>query len=79
MTLRLQTNHLVPIERLGKRVELSAALPDGSRRSLLRIERWDFKWQDVYRYASPVLLPRGTSVTLRWTYDNTSSNPRWSG
>lgn len=61
---------------LGKRVELSATLPDGGRRSLLRIERWDFKWQDVYRFASPVALPRGTSVTLRWTYDNTSSNPR---
>jgi Flp pilus assembly protein TadD len=61
---------------LGKRVELSATLPGGSRRSLLRIERWDFKWQDVYRFASPVVLPRGTSLTLRWTYDNSSSNRR---
>jgi tetratricopeptide (TPR) repeat protein len=61
---------------LGKRVELSATLPGGVRQSLLRIERWDFKWQDIYRFASPVALPRGTSVTLRWTYDNSSSNPR---
>jgi Flp pilus assembly protein TadD len=61
---------------LGKRVELSATLPDGGRRSLVRIERWDFKWQDVYRFANPVVLPRGTSVTLRWTFDNSSSNPR---
>jgi len=61
---------------LGKRVELTATLPDGGRRSLVRIDRWDFKWQDVYRFANPVLLPRGASVTLRWTYDNSSSNPR---
>src|SRR3954469_80488 len=61
---------------LGRRVELSATLPDGHRRSLLRIDRWDFKWQDVYRYASPVVLPRGTVVTLRWSYDNTAANPR---
>jgi Flp pilus assembly protein TadD len=61
---------------LGKRVELTATLPDGGRRSLVRIGRWDFKWQDVYRFASPVVLPRGTSVTLRWTYDNSSLNPR---
>jgi tetratricopeptide (TPR) repeat protein len=61
---------------LGRRVELSAQLPDGSQRSLLRIDRWDFKWQDVYRYATAVALPRGTVVTLRWSYDNTAANPR---
>ncbi len=51
-------------------------LPDESRRSLLRIDCWVFKWQDVYRQAEAVVLPRGSSVTMRWTDDNSSSNPR---
>lgn len=61
---------------LGTRVEGWATLPDGSRRQLLKINRWDFKWQDVYRFAVPVALPRGASVTMEWTFDNSSANPR---
>lgn len=61
---------------LGKRIEAWATLPDGTTRWLIRIDRWDFKWQDIYRYVRPVPLPRGTTVTMRWTYDNSSANPR---
>lgn len=61
---------------LGKRVEGWATLPDGSRRVLLKIDRWDFAWQDVYRYVAPLALPRGTALTMRWEYDNSSANPR---
>ena len=28
-------------------------------RPLIAIADWDFRWQDVYRYAAPVALPRG--------------------
>jgi Tfp pilus assembly protein PilF len=61
---------------LGKRVTGSATLPDGTRRSLLRIDRWDFKWQDVYRYVKPMVLPRGTTVAMEWSFDNSAQNPR---
>jgi tetratricopeptide (TPR) repeat protein len=61
---------------LGARVTGTATLPDGTTRSLLRIERWDFKWQDIYRYASPIVLPRGTIVSMEWTFDNSAENPR---
>ena len=27
---------------------------------LIAIADWDFRWQDVYRYAQPIALPRGT-------------------
>lgn len=57
---------------LGKSIEAWATLPDGSRRSLLRIPRWDFKWQDVYRLAQPMPLPKGTTIAMRWTYDNSA-------
>jgi tetratricopeptide (TPR) repeat protein len=61
---------------IGKSVEAWATLPDGSVRSLLKISHWDFKWQDVYRYTAPVSLPRGTTVVMRWTYDNSENNLR---
>jgi Flp pilus assembly protein TadD len=61
---------------LGKQVEAWADLPDGSRRSLLRIDDWDINWQATYRYRKPVPLPAGTTVAMRISYDNTARNPR---
>ncbi len=57
---------------LGKEIEARAELPDGTSRWLLRIPRWDFHWQQDYRYVTPVTLPAGTRVTMRYTYDNAS-------
>ncbi|MEK6768199.1 MAG: tetratricopeptide repeat protein [Gemmatimonadota bacterium] len=54
----------------GKDIRATATLPDGSTRWLLHIPRWDFNWQDEYAYASPIRLPRGTTLTMQITYDN---------
>jgi tetratricopeptide (TPR) repeat protein len=59
---------------LGKRLEAFARLPDGNTRSLLTITDWDFHWQDLYRFAVPLPLPRGTRLTMRYTYDNSPAN-----
>jgi tetratricopeptide (TPR) repeat protein len=53
-----------------------ATLPDGTTRWLIYIKDWDFRWQHVYRYVSPFVLPRGTMVEMRYTYDNSADNPR---
>jgi hypothetical protein len=53
-----------------------ATLPDGTTRWLIHIKDWDFRWQHVYRYLTPFLLPKGTSVTMEYTYDNSAENPR---
>lgn len=63
---------------LGKSLTGLARLPDGTTRWLIRIDRWDFKQQDVYRYAQPVSLPKGTTVSMRWSYDNSADNVRHS-
>jgi len=60
---------------LARQIEGFATLPDGSTRWLLRINDWDFNWQGVYRYATPVSLPAGATVVMRWIYDNSSDNP----
>ncbi|MGE0813096.1 MAG: tetratricopeptide repeat protein [Vicinamibacterales bacterium] len=54
----------------------AAELPDGSRRTLIHIAAWDFRWQHVYRYTEPIRLPRGTTVSMRFVYDNSAANPR---
>lgn len=61
---------------LGKHLEGFAVLPDGKRVELLDIPQWDFTWQDEYRFAHPVALPKGTRVAMRYTFDNSAENPR---
>jgi tetratricopeptide (TPR) repeat protein/mono/diheme cytochrome c family protein len=60
---------------LGKDIQAFAVLPDGTRKTLIHIPRWNLNWQAVYRYAEPVLLPKGTTVSLRYVYDNSKENP----
>ncbi len=54
----------------------TATFPDGTSRTLIHIGAWDFRWQHVYRYAEPMRLPRGTTVAMRYVYDNSAQNPR---
>ncbi len=53
-----------------------ATLPDGTSQGLISITDWDFDWQDAYRYVTPFFLPKGTELTMEFTYDNSVGNPR---
>ncbi len=61
---------------LGKDLVGAAALPDGTRKTVIHIKDWDLNWQAVYRLAKPLLLPKGSVVSMRYRYDNSSDNPR---
>lgn len=61
---------------LGKEMKVSATLPDGSKKDLVWIRNWDYRWQEAYRYKVPLLLPRGTRVEIATTFDNSTKNPR---
>jgi hypothetical protein len=56
--------------RLATTLEGWAMLPDGTRRWLMRIPRWNFNWQGDYKYVNPLFLPKGTVLTMRYRYDN---------
>jgi Flp pilus assembly protein TadD/mono/diheme cytochrome c family protein len=60
---------------LGKDIQALATLPDGTKKMLIHIPQWNLNWQAVYRYAEPVLLPKGTTISLRYSYDNSDANP----
>jgi peroxiredoxin len=61
---------------LGKEMRVTAVLPDGAPRDLVRIKKWDYRWQEAYRFKEPVALPRGTRVELVAYFDNSAGNPR---
>lgn len=61
---------------LGKEMKAWATTPGGERQWIIWIKDWDINWQAVYRYEKPLHLPRGTVITMRYTYDNSASNPR---
>jgi Flp pilus assembly protein TadD/mono/diheme cytochrome c family protein len=54
----------------------TATLPDGTSKTLIYIKDWDLRWQHVYRYETPFALPKGSTVSMRYTYDNSAGNPR---
>lgn len=61
---------------LGKSMEVTATLPDGSTKPMIRIDDWDFNWQDTYTYKDGFALPKGTKLGLKAVYDNSVKNPR---
>jgi tetratricopeptide (TPR) repeat protein len=61
---------------LAKAMQGVAKLPDGSVKRLITIDTWDFRWQDQYRYQTPVFLPMGTTLSMHFTYDNSDRNAR---
>jgi Tfp pilus assembly protein PilF/mono/diheme cytochrome c family protein len=60
---------------VGRDLQAFAKFPDGTTKSLIHIVNWNLNWQAVYRYASPVNLPAGTVVSMRYSYDNSDENP----
>lgn len=61
---------------LGKSMRLTATLPDGTAKTLLSIEDWDFAWQERYAFERFVALPAGTRLDAELRYDNSAGNRR---
>ncbi len=53
-----------------------ATLPDGTKRTLIHIGDWDFRWQHVFQFVQPFWLPKGTTLSMQYRYDNSTANPR---
>ncbi|MFO0915115.1 MAG: redoxin domain-containing protein [Pirellulales bacterium] len=60
---------------LGHTMKAVAILPDGTPRTLVDVQRWDFNWQDDYRFSTPLRLEKGTRLEVEASYDNSADNP----
>jgi len=59
----------------GKDFQYRAVYPDGKSEILLSIPRYDFNWQNTYRFATPLTLPRGSRIDCLAHFDNSADNP----
>ena len=61
---------------LGHVLDAYATLPTGERKRIIKINNWDQDWQSIYHYRWPLLLPKGTVISMRYHYDNSAANVR---
>ena len=71
---RLQ--RLIPHMHLrGKAFEVSLLQPGKDPRVLLRVPRYDFRWQNAYTLAEPIALHPGDKIAVSGWFDNSPNNP----
>lgn len=61
----------------GRAQSLEAVYPDGQRKMLARVDKYNHTWQISYKFdddAAPI-LPKGTTLIITSTWDNTANNP----
>lgn len=58
----------------GKKWQYVLLLPDGSRRTILSVPRYDFNWQTYYMFAEPLQVPKGSKIISTAWYDNSRAN-----
>lgn len=59
----------------GKAAKYELKTPDGQTATLLDVPHYDFNWQLLYRFATPVFAPKGSSLSFTAWYDNSEGNP----
>lgn len=61
---------------LGKDMTMVLTEPDGKQIPLIRIDDWDFQWQNTYYLKEPIRVKKGTTLDVVAHFDNSSKNPR---
>jgi hypothetical protein len=59
----------------GKWMQFELLFPDGSRKRVCSVPRYDFNWQQTYVLEKPIHIPAGTWGLLRGGFDNSPQNP----
>jgi hypothetical protein len=59
----------------GKKFLAFAIKPNGDTMPVIRINKWDFRWQYYYTFRRPLVMTPGTTLHVYGTFDNTSNNP----
>jgi peroxiredoxin len=58
----------------GKDYRYELIHPNGKRETLLSVPRWDFNWQNVYRFQEPLKVPKGARLHAVAHWDNSTNN-----
>jgi hypothetical protein len=60
---------------LGKSFLAYALTPAGDTIPLVRIKKWDFRWQYFYTFRKMLRIPAGSTIVAEGWFDNTRNNP----
>jgi hypothetical protein len=60
---------------LGKSFWAFATTVSGDTIPLIRINKWDFRWQYFYTFKKMVKIPKGATIHVEAVFDNTRKNP----
>jgi hypothetical protein len=58
----------------GKKWEYVLELPDGTKKPILSVPRYDFNWQTYYMFTEPLQIPKGSRLLSSAWFDNSSAN-----
>lgn len=59
---------------IGTRARVQLTHPDGRVESLIGIEDWDLRWQNIYVLREPRLIPKGSRLDFWFEWDNSDDN-----
>ena len=58
----------------GKRWAYTLELPNGEKKSILSVPKYDFNWQTYYVFTEPLQVPKGSKIVSTAWYDNSAAN-----
>jgi hypothetical protein len=61
---------------LGQSFRAFVITPGGNMIPLVKIDRWNFKWQTSYQFKEALRIPKGSVIYAEASYDNTINNPQ---
>jgi mono/diheme cytochrome c family protein/peroxiredoxin len=71
-----EIHDIVPhMHMVGKKIKVTLTAPDGSTSTVIRIDDWDYNWQEMYLFKQPLKVKEGTRLDVEAVYDNSDKNP----
>lgn len=71
--------HIVSVQphmhQIGKKLRAYCISPEGDLIPLIKINDWDFNFQQTYQFKEILNVPAGSVIYLEGTFDNTAQNP----
>ncbi len=61
---------------LGREIQMERVSATGKRTPMIRIDDWDFDWQDMYTFVEPLTLEVDDRLEAKAYFDNSAANPR---
>jgi hypothetical protein len=58
----------------GKKWAYMLEMPNGEKKSILSVPRYDFNWQTYYMFTEPLRVPKGAKIISTAWYDNSAAN-----